>query len=321
VAKIKFDIFSWGLVLMVLLGLFLPQWSTLGGGKVLPIITDWGISLIFLLYGLKLKPQEILQGLKKWKLHILVQACTFILFPLLVLPALYFSPPQSDGSLGLSLYFMACLPSTVSSSVVLVAIARGDVPSAIFNASISGLIGIVITPLLLAPFLIDANGGDFTPIYNQLLLQILLPLLIGLSLSKWWGEWVRNRSQWLNWFDRSIILLIVYKSFANSQMNGHFDQLNFTSIALLLCIVGCIFFLVFFISGYLANKWGLEPSERITVQYCGSKKSLIHGSVFAQALFGPQAALGVLLLPVLMYHGLQIIVVSMLAQRQGKAVN
>jgi sodium/bile acid cotransporter 7 len=315
----KLDLFSSLLILMVLLGLWWPDLASGTSGSFLQGVTQWGVSLIFLIYGIKLKTKELISGLSKWRLHLMIQACTFILFPLLVFPFIAFDQDAGDSTFWLSIYFLACLPSTVSSSVVMVSIAKGDVPSAIFNASISGILGIVLTPLLLTPFISEVHEGDFTPVLGQLIYEILLPLLIGLALSPYLGKWFRARGGWLTWFDRSIILFIVYKSFAISQLEGHFIQLKGPYIVSVFVAVIVLFIIVYGITNYVSRITHLPRGERITLQYCGSKKSLIHGSIFAQALFGPQAALGLLLLPVLIYHGIQIIVVSWLAQKQNEA--
>ena len=53
--------------------------------------------------------------------------------------------------------------------------------------------------------------------------------------------------------------------------------------------------------------------------FCGSKKSLVHGSVMAGLLFPATAATGLLLLPLLLYHALQIVLASSMAQRLGQS--
>ena len=177
--------FLWLLVLMVLLGKLIPYRESYNTYFNLGTFIDWGIVIIFLLYGLKLNIREVVNDIKNWKLHLLVQLATFVLFPLLVI-AFY---PLAKGTtfylLWFSIYFLACLPSTVSSSVVMVSIAKGNVPSAIFNASISGLIGIFATPMLMQPFMDNSSSSsvDQASIIQQLLLKVLLPIILGLLLN------------------------------------------------------------------------------------------------------------------------------------------
>src|SRR5690625_6925719 len=104
---------------------------------------------------------------------------------------------------------MAALPSTVSSSVVMVSIAKGNLPAAIFNASISGIIGIILTPLWMMPFIQQVDAAyDFTTIYLQLITEIVVPLALPLSLLKFLGQCARNNRRNLDVFDKFIILLM-----------------------------------------------------------------------------------------------------------------
>lgn len=180
----KQNVFLFLLIMMVVLARFFPFLESYNRYFNLSGFIDWGIAGIFLLYGLKLNLKEVVKDIANWKLHLLIQSGTFILFPLL---ALLFYPLVKDSqytTVWLSVYFMACLPSTVSSSVVMVSIARGNVTSAIFNASVSGLIGIVMTPLLMSFFLIPAEGsGDQGAIIQQLLIKVLLPIVLGILLN------------------------------------------------------------------------------------------------------------------------------------------
>src|SRR5690625_1292547 len=159
-------------------------------------ISSLGISLIFFFYGLSLSTEAIKNGLKNWRLHVVVQGGTFLLFPLLVLIFYPFVKDTSQKLLWLAFLFMAALPSTVSSSVVMVSIAKGNLPAAIFTASISGIIGIILTPWWMMPFILKVDAAyDFTTIYLQLITEIVVRLALGLSLRKFLGQWARNRSE------------------------------------------------------------------------------------------------------------------------------
>jgi sodium/bile acid cotransporter 7 len=169
------------MVLMARLVLFRESYNSYFN---LSAFIDWGIAGIFLLYGLKLDLKEVVKDIANLKLHVLIQSGTFVLFPLLVL--LFYPWLKDSGyvNVWLSVFFLACLPSTVSSSVVMVSIAKGNVTSAIFNASISGLIGIVMTPLLMSFFLVPAkDSGDQGEIIRQLLIKVLLPIILGILLN------------------------------------------------------------------------------------------------------------------------------------------
>ena len=156
---------------------------------------------------------------------------------------------------------------------------------------------------------------DFTEVTMSLVLKILLPVIIGLSLHRLWGSFARKHGRWLALFDKGIILLIVYKSFAKSFAAGLFKQIGWAELLLIALCVSVLFALVYFILNKLALWLGFSIEDRITAVFCGSKKSLVHGTVMSKVLFENAAAQGLFLLPIMMYHALQLIIISVIAQR------
>ncbi len=312
----KIDSFVIFISVTIVLAYFFPQWATQGGNFSINTISTVGVSLIFFLYGLKLSPEKLKAGLNNWKLHLLVQTSTFLLFPLILLLFYPWVHAQQQETLWLALFFLAALPSTVSSSVVMVSIAKGNVPGAIFNASLSGIIGIAVTPLWMGLFLHDGNTNfDFTEIYLKLLLEIIAPVVAGLFLHRFIGKYAQQYSARLANFDKAIILLIVYKSFAESFINNVFDSVSVLTLLLLTVIIFILFFVVYFLTGYLARIAGFSLPDQITTQFCGTKKSLVHGTVFSKVLFGNTATVGIMLLPLMLFHALQIFIISMIASK------
>lgn len=301
---------------MVLLAKFVPFRPAYNQWFPLSDFIDWGIAGIFLLYGLKLNLKEVVKDVSNWKLHLLIQSATFLLFPFLVL---IFYPAFRDTSfysMWLSVFFLASLPSTVSSSVVMVSIAKGNVTSAIFNASISGLIGIVMTPFLMS-FFLNANTetADKTEIVEQLLLKVLLPIVIGIALNPFFKKWIIRYSNVISEFDRLIILLIVYESFSTAFIENIFATVpGFVFLVLTISVVA-LFFIVYHITKFVATKMGFQLEEIITATFCGSKKSLVHGSLFLLVLGIPDHQKVLFLLPVMIYHSFQLFYVSWLANK------
>ncbi len=306
--------FILALFLSILVAYFFP-----GLSQILPLetIITIGIGLIFFFYGLKLSPSDLAKGMKNYKLHILVQSCTFILFPLLVLSVYPIFNNTSGFDYWLAFFFLAALPSTVSSSVVMVSIARGNVPAAIFNASISGLIGVIITPLWLSMFLDASEGLNFLDVVLSLVYTILIPLGLGFLLHRFFRKLLNRYGSYLTYFDKSVIALIVYQSFSKSFEANIFSGLKWRHFALLLLAVATLFFTVYFGAKYLARLLNFNREDTITAKISGSKKSLVHGSVMAKIIFGNGAALGIYLLPIMLYHIFQLVVVAYFAEKLG----
>ncbi|MCX8524455.1 bile acid:sodium symporter [Chryseobacterium formosus] len=315
----KQNTFLFLLIGMVFMAKLIPFHESYNQYFNLSDFIDWGIAGIFLLYGLKLNLKEVVKDVSNWKLHLLIQSGTFIIFPLL---ALAFYPLIKDSeyyNIWLSVFFLASLPSTVSSSVVMVSIAKGNVTSAIFNASISGLIGIIMTPLLMSFFLVsNSSSGDQTEIIEQLLIKVLLPIILGVLLNPLLKKWVTKYSNIIAEFDRLIILLIVYESFSTAFIENIFAAVpSFVFIVLAFSVI-FLFFATYYILKLIAEKMNFKPKDVITTTFCGSKKSLVHGSLFLLVLGIPDEKKVLFLLPVMVYHSFQLFYVSWLANRIAK---
>lgn len=286
-------------------------------------IANVGVSLIFFFYGLRLSPAKLRAGLGNTRLHLVIHATTFLLFPLLVLGTRPLLAGTAGAALWPGLFFLAALPSTVSSSVVMVSIARGNLPAAIFNASLSGLLGVFLTPLWMS-WVPDAAapGGtiELGPVIGKLVGQVLVPVALGMGLNRWLGTWAEGRKDWLKRFDQSVILLIVYTSFSESFATGQFAGTRAGVLLGLGLGMLALFLLVYAVVNRLSRWLGFNREDRITALFCGSKKSLVHGSVLIPILFPGTAAGGIILLPLLLYHALQLIAASVLAQAEARRV-
>ncbi|UYW00352.1 bile acid:sodium symporter [Flavobacterium agricola] len=315
--KFKIDGFVITILITVLLAYLFPFFGTDQSPINIGTITNYGIGFIFLFYGLKLDQNKIKTDLSNWKLHLVVQLATFLLFPLLVLLVKPFvAETELAGQIWLAFYFMACLPSTVSSSVVMVALAKGNIPGAIFNASISGIIGIVLTPLWMGFFLqTSTTDFDFTDTYIDLIVQIIIPIVLGLFLQKYIGYWSSKYNKQLNYFDKVIILLIIYKSFAHAFSIGLFESVSVAILAQIFAGVVVLFAILYGVLNLVCKTLGFTVEDRITALFCGSKKSLVHGTVFSSVMFGSSAVLGIILLPIMIYHAFQIVIISFIAQK------
>lgn len=287
-------------------------------GVSLGDIANVGVSLIFFFYGIKLSKEKLLSGLKNIKLHALIHIVSFILFPLIALLGMQFvsaSPESLRYYILLGIFFLASLPSTVSSSVVMISIAGGNVPAGIFNASISSLLGVFITPLWMSIFVnASAGGHNLSEVFLKLILQVLLPLFAGILLNKKLSKYAEKYSARLRLFDQSVIILIIYTSFCQAFYEKMFDGFSAKNLALLFMLM-IAFFIIVFMLVYLAAKiLRLNREDTITALFCGSKKSLMHGSAMSKVIFANPAIAGLVLLPTMVYHAMQLVIVSAIAR-------
>ena len=318
-ARAGLDWFLLALIGVVTLAYFQPGL----GSKASPVpwktITTVGVALVFFFYGLKLSLEKLRAGLGNWRLHALVQLATFVLFPALAVLVRPLFGAEGGELLWQSIFFLCALPSTVSTSVVMVSIAGGNLPAAIFNASVSSLLGIVLTPLLCSLFLhTGTGGGQLWGLATQLLWQVVLPVGAGLLLNARFGAFAERHKAGLRYFDQVTILLIVFTAFCDSFAAGIFSHFRPADIGKLGAGMVGLYLLVF------GSIWGLSRTlhfsrgDQIVAVFCGSKKSLVHGSVMASLLFPASSATGLLLLPLMLYHALQIVLASSMAQYLGR---
>jgi len=307
--------FFFCLIAVVVLAFKFPSWGADNSYLPLSEIAQYGVTIIFFFYGLKLSPEKMKAGLYNWRLHVLIQSSTFIFFPVLILLIHYIFGNQSNQLLWLGVFYVAALPSTVSSSVVMVSIAGGNIPAAIFNASISSILGVFITPIWMTFFIGDMyTEMNTSQVIIKLCFQVLIPVIVGLCLHKWWGYITERFKSSLRIFDQVIILLIVFTSFCESVAGKMFEHLPFSQLLFLSGAMLLLFLTMFAIMYGFSIVLKLNREDRIAVLFCGSKKSLVQGAVMGKALFPDPLILGVVLLPLMIYHALQLVASSIIAE-------
>ena len=281
-------------------------------------ITNAGIALLFFLHGAKLSRQAIVAGASHWRLHLLVFACTFILFPLLGLAL----RPVMEPLLGTELYrgmlYLCALPATVQSAIAFTSLARGNIPAAICSAAASSLLGIFLTPLLVALLMnVHGQGSSTLDAIGKISLQLLLPFVLGQIAQRWIGSWVSRNKDWLKYVDQSSILLVVYTAFSAAVIGGLWQQVALTTLITLVLCCCALLALVLLLTSRLGKWLGFNLEDRITILFAGSKKSLATGVPMAQVLFAG-SSIGVLILPLMLFHQIQLMVCAVLAQRYAK---
>ena len=307
------DGFTSALVLTVIIASLLPCRGVTA--TVFDWITDLAIALLFFLHGAKLPRQAVVEGARHWRLHAVVLASTFVVIPLLGLALKPLLAPLVTPELYLGVLFLCTLPSTVQSSIAFTSIARGNVPAAIVSASASSLIGILVTPLLVGLVIsTSGHGGLSIDAVGGIVMQLLLPFVAGQIAQRWIGGWVRKYQAWLGFVDRGSILLVVYTAFSAAVLQGLWKQMPAPVLVGLLVVDAVILALALLITRYGARALGFSREDEITIVFCGSKKSLASGVPMAKVIFAGHP-LGSIVLPVMLFHQIQLMVCAVLARR------
>ncbi|GLR62744.1 bile acid:sodium symporter family protein [Marinospirillum insulare] len=313
-----FDNYTLLLLGMVLLATFVPA---VGQAElVMTWLTRFAIGLLFFLHGARLSRQAILAGIMHWRLHGLVFSFTFIAFPLLGWLMLPLLRPLLGNELAMGMLYLTALPGTVQSAIAFTALARGNLAAAVCSASASSLIGILVTPLLVLILLdLEASGASFSFLDTliSISLQLLVPFVTGHLLRPFIGEWIAGQRSWLSKVDQTSILLVVYTAFSASVVAGLWKDVPLNKLLWLTLACSVLLALVLFLTAWLARRLGFNKADEITIVFCASKKSMATGVPMAQVLFSG-ALLGPMLLPLMIFHQIQLMACAQLAAHYAK---
>jgi len=314
--------FLLGLVGAVVLAFLFPAAGARGGALQPELVNNGGIALILFLQGLSLALEKIKSGAGNWRLHGLIQAYTFVIFPLagLALNALTTVLwPGEPEAIRQGFLYLCVLPSTISTSVVLTAVARGNTAGALFNAALSNIVGVIATPLLVQ-LLMNRTGqaGPIGPLLLKITLLTLVPFALGIILRPRLAAWIDARKAWVARISNTVILFIVYTAFCDSVQ----DRIWAThGLALTLQVLGVVLGLFGAMSGLVfatCRLLRLGREDMIAAYFCSVKKTLAMGVPLAVLIFGERADLPLILLPVMFYHPVQLFLNGLLANRWAR---
>ncbi|WP_084512979.1 bile acid:sodium symporter family protein [Nocardia mikamii] len=317
-AKLRIDGFLLGLFAAMAIGLILPARG--GAADVLGWVTKVAIAVLFLLYGTRLEPREALAGLRHWRLHTTVLTATYVLFPVLGLAMRLLVPSVLSDELYTGMLYLCLLPSTVQSSIAFTAIARGNVAAAVVSASVSNLLGVFLTPLLVMLLMQTTGDATVSPMsIVEIVVQLLLPFIAGQLLRPKLHRLLAHTTL-TKVVDRGSVYLVVYAAFSAGMVEHVWQGL---AVGRLLAVVGVAIVLLAVVLGVTAGAarlLGFDRADRIVVIFCGSKKSLATGLPMATVLFAGHPV-GLIVLPLMIFHQIQLITCAALAGRWGRAAD
>jgi solute carrier family 10 (sodium/bile acid cotransporter), member 7 len=305
------DSFTLAIIAIVALALVLPCWGE--GARWVAIGSEIAIALLFFLQGARLSHPAVLAGILHWRLHLIVFAATFVIFPLLGLALSPLSGTVLTPPLYIGLIFLCTLPSAVQASVVFTSIAGGNVPAALCSASLSSIIGMVLTPLLVG-LLLQTHGEAALNGIGSIALHLLLPFLAGQMLQSKIDAWMQRHGRAVRVVDRASVLLMVYGVFSAATLSGMWSRIPTSSLLVVAIIDGALLATMLAATAFAARRLGLSREDEIAIVFCGSKKSLVTGSPMANALFAG-ASVGLVVLPLMIFHQLQLMACANLARR------
>ena len=286
-----------------------------GRGAILfEFVANSGIVLLFFLHGAKLSREAIVGGMLNWRLQLSTLAVTFVLFPILGLALIRI--PGLDPALAAGLLYLALLPSTVQSSIAFTSMAGGNVSAAVCAATLSNLLGMFLTPLLVAIFM-QVPGVRIQVSLDSvknIAIQLLLPFVVGHLARPWIGAWIGRHKTLVGRVDRAAILLVVYTAFSAAVVAGLWSRVSVASLIVMIVISVALLVFVMSACWWIGRCLDLDREDSIALLFCGSKKSLASGVPIAGTLF-PATQVGLIILPLMIFHQIQLIACALIARQ------
>ncbi|EEX40964.1 bile acid:sodium symporter family protein [Vibrio furnissii] len=318
-AKIKKEWFLVGMVVAILLATVTSEFGRSGGMIHLDQLTGVGVAIVFFLHGLGLSPQAIKAGVTNWRLHIYIQIATFVVYPILWVIFGEAFLAYMPAALAFGFCYLLVLPSTISSSVAMTSVGKGNVPGAIFNASLSSIIGVFITPLLIQLFMgFEGVQLDLLDSVISISKLLLLPMIAGQLMRPYLVAWVDRHKAVVNKVDKYVILLIVYNAFCDSVVNGIWSEFSMGLLVSSIAICTVILLFMVHLIQWGARRTKFTLPDEVAAVFCGTKKTLAAGIPMAKVIFGADPSLGMILLPIMLYHPIQIFYCAVLANRYAR---
>ena len=314
-SRLPIDGYLLALIGMVVLAALLPA-----SGQA-AVVMDWvvkvAIALLFFLYGARMSPAAIGAGLLHWRLQGTVFLSTFLLFPVLGLGLVFLMRGSLQPDLLTGMLYLCLLPSTVQSSIAFTSIAGGNVAGALTGASLSNLLGVIVTPLLVALLIGGAGGGIHLQSILDIGLQILAPFAVGQLCRPLLKDWLGRHAKLTGLVDRGSILLIVYAAFSEGVVAGVWSQVAPMDLAKVIGLNVVLLAVVLALTLFIGRALRFDRPDRIVILFCGSKKSMATGIPMAGILFA-SASVPLIVLPIMLFHQIQLFACTVIAQRYAR---
>jgi solute carrier family 10 (sodium/bile acid cotransporter), member 7 len=308
--------FLLGLGSVVLLAWLFPDPGATGGILRSQMTTRLGVVLIFFFQGLTLSMSVLRMGLMQWRLHLFVQGCIFLALPLLSLGLVTAGAAFFTEELRLGIIFLAVLPTTIATSVAYTAMTGGNVAGAVFNSTFANMAGIFITPLWISVWL--QAGGENLPLgklFLDISMMLLAPLLVGQAIRPLVMRWVDGYKKQFSTAGSLIILFIVYAAFSNSWKSNIWSAQGTETAAVAAIGAMLLFFLALGLSAAGIRLFRFDHENAMAALFCAPQKTLAAGAPLANLIFAGHPGLGMILLPIMFYHPLQLLAGGLLINR------
>ncbi|GAA5794751.1 putative sodium bile acid cotransporter [Helicostylum pulchrum] len=330
--------FLLGLAIVIGLAWAFPQVGKTNGDIEAQYTVKWGaVILIFLLSGLGLEVSVMLKTILRWRLHVIVQFINFILLPFVMYGIVrFFIAVHADLDMTVYKGWMIALSTstTVSSNAIMTRNANGNDGAALFNAALGNVLGIFISPALMTAFQndpivfepgTDRGNPDYLNVLKTLGSTVLAPLVVGQIIRYLFPVRVKYLATNFKFpiINSLALLCLVWSVFCDGVASDAFKKM--TGIDIVAIIFVDIFMYIFGCAACLfvarlpwptkkepkwVSRWRFSRKDSVAIMYCGATKTVSMGIPLINVLYSQSSygVVGVLSLPLLMYHICQLFI-------------
>jgi len=295
-------------------------------------VTYLCVSIIFFITGCTLDTRTLLQNYGRWKILLFVQLQCFLMTSAVVFGLV--SAVATDGShfmdpgLLVGLLFFSCVPTTISSNVVMTRQAHGNQALTVVQTTVGNFLGVFITPALVVMYtsvdtwynrVLPSSSNHFAQIYRRVLMQlglsIYLPLIVG-QLVRYLFPQTSKRIfvEWkLNRIASIALLLIIWQTYDQAFASRAFASVPSTNM-IFIVFVGVGLWILFFGIAFTTSLAWLPKKDVVAICYCVPAKGPAMGVPLATTIFaGLDTGLASKVqIPIVIYQGLQLVFGSIL---------
>ncbi|GAA4643920.1 bile acid:sodium symporter [Pontixanthobacter gangjinensis] len=308
----RIDIMIRMLIVAIVLASIVP--ATGAAREIAQQISNLAIFVLFFLNGVRLSRSEVSRGVRNMRLILPLVLWCFGAMAAAGLGLSVLAGGILPPLIALGLLYLGVLPSTVQSATAYTSMAGGNVASSVVSAALLNILGVFIS----APIFAWLSGGGYVELgfdgLMRLFLILILPFALGQIAQSKLSPWLKGHPALVGWMDRTAISIAVYVAFSGAveqDLWGKLDMIGWGWLTALLC---AFLLFAYFGAWILSGVLRLGLGNRISFTFAGAHKSLAMGAPLALVIFPPESA-GLILVPLLIYHLLQLVVSAPLANR------
>lgn len=306
------DLMARLLVLAIVLASVMPATGPARG--IAQGVSNAAIFVLFLLNGLRLSRAEVRRGIGHWRYLLPLALWCFVAMALAGKAFALVLAPVLPPLVALGFLYLGVLPSTVQSATAYSSLAGGNVANSVVAAALLNVAGVFLS----APLFAALGGAGVAEMgaegLAKVVLILILPFAIGQVLQVRLAPWVGTHRRLAGWLDRLSIAIAVYVAFSGAVEQGLWTLVSPLEWLVLFLAVTVLLAAAFAGSWALSGLLRLPRRDRIAFLFAGAHKSVAMGAPLAAVLFPPQVT-GLVLLPLLIYHLLQLVGSAPLASR------